>query len=210
MEVKAKPPLSINLHLHHVIVGYINTQSLRVGSTPTPTCQSGQGGFAKADVALGSNKAEAVLTLRMEVFMPVSNVLTELITAYMGTVYRAFTPEGEIVLRIGEPSDPIAQLMRAAGAKGAAFITAENPFSEQLSASENHDRQKCLRHDLALLGATVFDGEGQGDDPAWPAETSYLAIGVTCYEARDLGIKYQQNAIVYIDATGTPELLRLR
>ena len=69
MEVKAKPPLSINLHLHHVIVGYINTQSLRVGSTPTPTCQSGQGGFAKADVALAGNEAEAVLTLRKEVFL---------------------------------------------------------------------------------------------------------------------------------------------
>lgn len=68
MELKAKPPSSINLHLHHVIVEDIHSQSLRVGSTPTPTCQSGQGGFAKADVALASNEAEAVLTLRTEVF----------------------------------------------------------------------------------------------------------------------------------------------
>lgn len=142
--------------------------------------------------------------------MSASKVPTELIAAYMRTRYRALTPEGEIVLRIGEPSDAMAQLIPAAGAKGAAFITAENPFSEQLSASENYVRQKCLRDDLALLGATAFDGEGQGDDPAWPAETSYLAVGITYDEARDLGIKYQQNAIVWIDATGTPELLMLR
>ena len=142
--------------------------------------------------------------------MSASKVPIELIAAYMRTRYRALTPEGEIVLRIGEPSDAITQLIRAAGAKGAAFITAENPFSEQLSASENYVRQKCLRDDLALLGATAFEGEGQGDDPAWPAETSYLAVGITYDEARDLGTKYQQNAIVWIDATGTPELLMLR
>ena len=142
--------------------------------------------------------------------MPEPEVATELIAAYLRTSYRALAPEGEIVLRIGEPSDAMAQLIRAAGANGAAFITAENPFSEQLSGSENLVRQKCLREDLALLGATVFDGEGQGDDPAWPAETSYLAVGITYDEARDLGIQYQQNAIVWIDATGTPELLMVR
>lgn len=142
--------------------------------------------------------------------MSVSKVPAELISAYMGTEYRTSTPEGEIVLLIGEPSDAMAKLIRAAGARGAAFITAENPFSEQLPASENRVRQKHLRDDLALHGATVFDGEGQGEDPAWPAETSYLAVGISYDEARELGTKYEQNAIVWIDAAGKPELLMLR
>ena len=142
--------------------------------------------------------------------MSASKVPTELIAAYMGTEYRAFTPEGEIVLRIGEPSNAMIQLLRAASAKGAAFITAENPFSEQLSASENQVRQKSLREDLELLGATIVDGAGQGEDPAWPAETSYTAIGITHGDACQLGIKYQQNAIVWVGANGVPELLLLR
>ena len=142
--------------------------------------------------------------------MPVSKVCAELIAAYMRTEYRAFTPDGEIVLRINEPSKAMGQLMRAAGAKGAAFLTAENPFSKQLSASENSLRQKSLREDLIVIGATVLDGAGQGENPAWPAETSYAAIDITREEAREVGIKYQQNAIVWIDATGTPELLMLR
>lgn len=142
--------------------------------------------------------------------MSKSEVPAELVAAYMGTQYRTFTLSGDIVLRIGEPSSAMRRLIQSAGADGAAFLTAENPFSEQLCGTENHVRQRSLREDLVLLGATIFDGAGQGEDPSWPAETSYTAIGVTHAEACQLGIKYQQNAIVWIDINGVPELLLLR
>jgi len=142
--------------------------------------------------------------------MSVSEVPAELIEAYKRTQYCAFADSGEIVLRIGEPSRAAAQLVGAAGASGGAFITAENPLSVQLPTAENAVRQGELRKDLLKLGASVFEGAGQGDDPSWPAEASYAAIGISREQACELGRKYQQNAIIWFDASGTPELIVLR
>ena len=142
--------------------------------------------------------------------MSVSEVPAELIEAYKRTQYLVRTKDGAIALRVGQPSKEMADLIHAAQAGGGAFITAENPFSQPLTADENKARQGCLREDLAGLGAVVIDGAGQGEDPAWPAEASYAAIGISRDQARELGIKYQQNAIVWIDAFGTAEVLLLR
>lgn len=108
------------------------------------------------------------------------------------------------------PSRAIARLIKAAAADGGAFITAENPFSKSLTVDENKVRQGHLREDLVELGALIIDGAGQGEDPAWPPESSYTAIGITRIQACELGIKYEQNAIVWIDTTGTGELIMMR
>lgn len=142
--------------------------------------------------------------------MSASEVPAELVEAYNRTQYLLHTEAGEIVLRIGQPSKAIANLIQAAGTDGGAFITAENPFSQPLTFDENKDRQARLREDLAVLGALIIAGAGQGEDPSWPAEASYSAIGITRDQACELGIKYEQNAIVWIDATGTGELVLLR
>lgn len=139
-----------------------------------------------------------------------SEVPAELIEAYKRTQYRAFADSGEIVLRIGQTSRAAAQLVQAAGASGGAFITAENPLSEQLTSTDNAVRQGQLREDLVKLGASVIEGTGQGDDLRWPAESSYAAIGIGREQACELGRKYQQNAIVWFDVSGTPELIVLR
>ncbi|WP_225011230.1 DUF3293 domain-containing protein [Novosphingobium percolationis] len=139
-----------------------------------------------------------------------SEVPAELVEAYKRTQYRAFTDYGEVVLHIGEPSKAAAQLVQAASAAGGAFITAENPFSQPLTAADNAVRQDNLRANLTQLGATVMNGAGQGDDPSWPAEASYAAIGISREQACELGRKYQQNAIVWFGASGTPELIVLR
>ena len=60
--------------------------------------------------------------------MSETEVPGELVAAYMSTQYRAFTLNGDIVLRIGEPSRAIRRLIQSAGADGAAFLTAENPL----------------------------------------------------------------------------------
>ena len=142
--------------------------------------------------------------------MSVSAVPAELVEAYNRTQYLMQTENGEIVLRIGGPSKAIAELIEAAAADGGVYITAENPFSQPLTVDENKDRQDRLREDLAVLGALVIDGAGQGGDPSWPAETSYPAIGITRDQACELDIKCEQNAIVWFDATGTGELILLR
>ncbi len=139
-----------------------------------------------------------------------SEVTVELVEAYNSTRYLVQAEGGAITLSIGKPSKEMADLIHAAQAEGGAFITAENPFSRSLSAHENGVRQDHLREDLARLGAVIINGEGQGEDPSWPAEASYAAIGISREQACELGCKYQQNAIVWFDAGGTPELIVLR
>lgn len=133
-----------------------------------------------------------------------------LVQAYRRTRYSAGLDGDAIVLRVDVPSPAMAAAIAAAGAPGAAFITAENPYSTQSPAHDNAASQALLKSELAALGATVFEGVGQGDDPTWPGEASYLAVGISRDQACLLGRKYQQNAIVWIGANGTPELVLLR
>lgn len=133
-----------------------------------------------------------------------------LVQAYRRTRYSAGLDGEAIVLRVDVPSPVMAAAIAAAGAPGAAFITAENPYSTPSAAHDNAASQALLKSELAALGATVFEGVGQGDDPTWPGEASYLAVGISRDQACLLGRKYQQNAIVWIGANGTPELVLLR
>lgn len=142
--------------------------------------------------------------------MGVSSLPADLVKAYEATQYLVHGDGGTITLRVGQPSREMADLIHSAQATGGAFITAENPFSQAMTAGETKVRQDRLLNDLISVGAVVFEGAGQGEDPAWPAEASWAAIGISRDQACELGIKYQQNAIVWIDATGTAELILLR
>ena len=113
-------------------------------------------------------------------------------------------------MKIGVRSDEIVRLFTASSADCAAFITAENPYSEPQTPATNSERQRRLGNDLTALGVTYFPGKGQGEDPNWPAEASFLVLGMGREAANDLGRKYGQNAIVWIGADGVPELLLLR
>ena len=141
---------------------------------------------------------------------PDTAIPDELVTAYRATEYRVTSSTHPFVLRIGRRSEDLADLFVQTGKTGATFITAENPFSQTSTMQENAANQACLHHDLSAAGATILEGSGQGEDPAWPAEASYLAIGISREQACELGRKYRQNAIVWIDADGVPELLLLR
>lgn len=141
---------------------------------------------------------------------PAAQVSDALIQAYLGTTYSAQTAVGGITLKIGVRSDEILRLFTASGADCAAFITAENPYSEPQTPATNAERQRRLGEELTALGLTHFPGEGRGEDPSWPAEASFLVLGLRREEASDLGRKYGQNAIVWIGADGVPELLLLR
>lgn len=138
--------------------------------------------------------------------LTMSRIPAELIAAYLYTEYRAFAEKGDMVLRIGEPSAELAGLFARTGRSGAAFITAENPFSQALPAEENAARQAALCSDLTALGATIYEGEGRGEDPSWPAEASFLVVGLARNQACELGRKYQQNAFVWVGCDAVPQL----
>ena len=131
----------------------------------------------------------------------------ELLQAYERAHYAVFG-EPELVIRIGELNPDLDDLIEADGGASAAFITAANPFGESQDEWENK---------LAMIALSqVLDGKypsysGEGRDPKgeWNAEPSLLVIGITRSEAEDLGRRYDQNAIVFIEKGHPPELVVL-
>ena len=117
--------------------------------------------------------------------------------AYAHTSYTAVTPSGHIVLRVGSRSAALDRLLVRYERASWMFLTAYNPGSRLLSADENHARQRQLLAELEARAIIVFRGFGVGDNTDWPAEDSVLALGVKLEEARELGRRFGQNALVY-------------
>ena len=74
------------------------------------------------------------------------------------------------------------------------IITANNPASHKLSEQENLIRNKCLQCDLVpYISHEVLVGNA---DFSW-AEMSF-ACAISVPQAIELGLKYQQNAIYFV------------
>ncbi len=97
--------------------------------------------------------------------------------------------------------------MREHGASGAVFITAYNPYSNQVSVEENAAAMKALEDDLQYLGLPYFPGEGADPKGLWTAEPSFLVIGMSYEQAITLAKKYRQNAVLVSRQDAVPSLL---
>jgi uncharacterized protein len=109
----------------------------------------------------------------------------ELIGAYEQAEY---VVHDKFTLKIGRRSAPLDALLEAQGAASAAFVTA------------------AIEAELAHPFC-----RGESRDPAgrWPAEPSLLVLGIARGEAEALGRAHRQNAIVFADKGGAPELVLL-
>jgi hypothetical protein len=78
-----------------------------------------------------------------------------------------------------------------------AIITGYNPFSKQLTDSENVLNNMQLKNDLKNY--TFRDGEWKNlsNNRLW--EDSFLIANISLDDAKELWIKYKQNAIIYWD-----------
>lgn len=128
--------------------------------------------------------------------------------AYRQTLYRVLGRRG-FVLRVGERSQRLAELVAEHGL-GAAFITAFNPHSIELSDKENWQRQQALREVVISMRLLFLEGSGQHPSGEWPAEDSVLVLGVTVPQARAIAAQFGQNAIVWVGEDAVPSLLLLR
>ena len=93
-------------------------------------------------------------------------------------------------------------------ALGAAFITAWNPFSEQLSLLKNEERQNALKAELKRRGLKFIDGIGQHPSNNWPGEPSVLVLGLSKEAAKSLAGHNEQHAFVWAASDAIPELVR--
>jgi hypothetical protein len=118
------------------------------------------------------------------------------LAAYLQTRFCAETAQGRVVIRVGRAQPDLDAILRGAGCSVWAYITAFNPRSVRLSASENDMRQRELEDAVRKLGHVMFPGQGIGDDGTWPAERSVLVLGIERDAAIGLGRRFGQRAIV--------------
>lgn len=131
----------------------------------------------------------------------------KLLEAYQAADYVVFA-EPQFVLKIGEPSRRLDALLEQEGATTAAFLTAANPRSKPQSPAQNASALSALDQLVAAAGYPWRAGEGREPDGSW-VEPSRLVIGIYRENAEALGRLFGQNAIVFIEKGGPPELLVL-
>jgi hypothetical protein len=132
---------------------------------------------------------------------------TEKRGAYLNTQYSVHAGRRPIQFRIGSNSSRLDALITSRQARHWAHMTAWNPGLARLSADENTSKQEALVAEAQLRGYQVVPGEGVDIEGRWPAEPSALIIGIGKDEARELGRKYGQWAIV-VGAVGARSQLQ--
>ena len=145
-----------------------------------------------------------------------SAIAPALIEAYLAAHYRV-DADPAFALEVGVCSPPLLHLFERHRCDCAAYLTACNPFSQDVGASDNAARQAELARQLKGRSLTFIDGvgvDGQGPQdggaPQWPGEPSFLVLGLSLEAARTLGRKHQQNALVWCGKDAVPQLVLLR
>ncbi len=131
----------------------------------------------------------------------------ELMQAFFDTHYILHN-EAPLVMHIGQPCPELKNLMAQNNALSAAFITAWNPFSQNLHAKENQDRQDELKANIKKRGLICIDGIGKHPSNNWPGEVSVLVLGLDLGAAKSLARHYGQHAFVWAAGDGVPELVQ--
>ncbi len=134
---------------------------------------------------------------------------SDLLQAYQETHYRVYGP-APFILQVGMANDDLIALHRAFGVESSGFITACNPLSQLLGESANAQLQRALADDLRQRGVVFIEGLGQHPENQWPGEASFLVLGLSLAEAKGLGHRYRQNALIWCGVDGVPQLVCLR
>lgn len=113
-------------------------------------------------------------------------------------------------LRIDEPSAELREAHARNGVSCSAFLTACNPGSQRIVDHENRRRHATLIRVLTAAGLRHWPGFGIDPDRSWPDEPSRLVFGIPLDEARTLGKRFAQNAMVWAGADAVPRLVLLR
>jgi hypothetical protein len=138
-----------------------------------------------------------------------SKISSDTIQAYLETEYIVFG-DAPMTLKVGEANPKLAALHQAHGVQSSGFVTACNPFSQDCGAQVNAARQAALARELERRGLVPIEGIGKHPTNNWPGEASYLVPGLTLEAAKELGIQFGQNAIVWSADDAIPQLVLLR
>jgi hypothetical protein len=131
------------------------------------------------------------------------------VQAYLETDYIVRT-EPAFTLRVGHFSDALREFHQKHATHSSAFLTAWNPYSASLADAVNAERQVTLFKELARRSLLAIPAVGQHPSNDWPGEESFLVPDLGLEAAKSLGMRFQQNGIVWTGADGVPQLILLR
>lgn len=132
------------------------------------------------------------------------------VEAYLATRYCIAAAPQDIVLVIGQRSDDLATLFAQRRVDCGAFITAFNPRGALQSDEANVQAHGLLESILRECDHEIIEGEGVGAAGDWPPERSWFALGLALEQARVIGTRFDQDAIVWVGADAVPQLILLR
>ena len=138
-----------------------------------------------------------------------TQIPSETIRAYRKTVYHV-SIKRPFDFFIGKRSSELGRLISVNGAENAAFLTAFNPGSVKVSLEKNLKAQKQLERLLDEMAIKFYPGKAIDSAGSWPDEPSVLAFNINLKQAKLIGVRFQQNGIVWIEDDFVPKLLFLR
>jgi Protein of unknown function (DUF3293) len=138
-----------------------------------------------------------------------STIAPSVIDAYSDTEFRVLG-EAPFSLRVGQPCAALVSSLLARRVDCAAFITAANPCSRQLTDLENRESLALLAAELGQRSLHFTPGLGIHPSGNWPGEESFLVYGLALQAAKALGTTFKQNAIVWAGLDAVPRLVLLR
>jgi hypothetical protein len=138
-----------------------------------------------------------------------SSLPAETVQAYRDTVFRVESAV-RTQLRVGTNHVPLHTFFALYGTDSCAFVTAVNPRGQALDPTENQRRHAELRSVLEQRRCTHFEGVGAHPSNGWPPEPGILVFGLGLDEARGLGRRFDQDAIVWAGVDTRVRLVLLR
>jgi hypothetical protein len=146
---------------------------------------------------------------RVSETLPTSSIIDPVkIQVYRESLYRV-KGKPPMTLRVDQQSKALAKLHQAENVTSSAFISACNPYSQQCDDYINAWREISLANDLNDLGLSFLSTTGR-HPPTKCTERGFLVLGISLKAAKALGVKYEQNAILWADTTAAPQLILLR
>jgi Protein of unknown function (DUF3293) len=138
-----------------------------------------------------------------------SDIQPELIQAYMETEFRVMEAP-TFTLHIGRANSDLLEAHKRHRVECSAFVTACNPLSQELNDEANLEKQRLLAKELTSRSLEFISGIGQHPSNKWPGEPSFLVFGLTLQASKVLGMRLEQNAIIWSGSDGVPQLILLR
>lgn len=135
--------------------------------------------------------------------------IADLNQVYSDAVYEVYNNRHTIPLFVDRPNPQLDKILEKHHGTTWALITAYNPYSQCLSASENEQRQQKLIELVKAEKLTFLNGVGKDKNDLWTPEPSIFIVGIKLEKAIAMGKRFEQNAIIFGESDKKSQLLWL-